>query len=157
MAYRGRLICPFLVSIARIDPDAMHDGDLVDEIFDEPVEGGRREQDPIDIPAQVTGKTFEALNMAGEGDDPNTDMRVVMWFPHLEDLGLVGVDGSVDLRKGDRLVSIKRIDGEAVLTPSADIYIEEAKPGGFALDLVNPRRNLLTVTFRTRPAAQSRR
>jgi hypothetical protein len=73
-------------------------------------------------------------------------------------MGLVDGDtGDALLRPGDRLGALYDKAGELVQevrTPPG-LYVTEARPIGFGLNMARPRRNLLLVAFEDRqPAAR---
>jgi len=164
--FRGFLICPFVIELARLDPSEVDAVDPpgpgsvgYDTLFDEPALEGdedagapiRRELDSILLPAQIEDKAFEGLAMVEAGNVPSSDIEITLHFADLEAQGLVADDGMPAIRSGDRLVTIQREDGEIVVTPREPLYVIEARPEGFALSLANPNRNLLTLKFRPRP------
>ncbi len=166
MSFRGRLICPFVIELARLDPAATAAVDPpgtvaagYDTLFDEPalegpVDAGqpvRREMASIFLPAQIEEDAWEALAMVEAGNVPDTAIEATCFFPDLEDMGLVDAGGMAMIRIGDRLVSIQRQDGEAVMTPRDPLYVDEVRPEGFGLALANPHRNLLCLVFSPRP------
>ncbi len=175
---RGRLIFPFLAELYRLDTHAMAtvDPDGAGELesgydpdFKEPVRvdrdddgiGERVRQDlpPVRVPCQVESKVFEELRMFASGNAPRSRIDLVFHFKDLERLGLVdGATGDALVRPGDRLGSIRDVAGElvqAIRTPPG-LYVKEARPIGFGLNLARPRRNLLLVTFEDRQPAVRR-
>lgn len=175
---RGRLIFAFLAQVFRLDTRATAEldpdgpGPLVrgyDPDFKEPVlvdrdddgigERVRREHPPVLIPCQVESKTFEELRMQGSGNSPRSRIDMVFHFKDLERLGLVDVaTGDALVRVGDRLGAIYDRAGllvQAVRTPPG-LYVTEARPIGFGLDIARPSRNLLLVTFTDRPTGAAR-
>lgn len=171
--FRGFLICPFVVELARLDPAGIEAVDPpgpatkgYDTLYDEPaLEGAadagvpiRRELDPnIRLPAQIDDKAFEGLAMVEAGNVPDSDIELTLHFADLEAQGLVGADGMAAIRAGDRLVSISREDGTVVMTPREPVYVTEARPEGFALALANPHRNLLCLKLAPRPKGERAR
>lgn len=172
MSFRGRLICPFVIELARLDPEATAAVDPpgpvgvgYDSLFDEPtlegpVDAGqpvRRELAPILIPAQIEEDSWEALAMVEAGNLPDTAIEATCFYPDLEDMGLVDGGGMPMIRHGDRLVSIQRQDGAVVVTPRDSLYVVQVRPEGFGLSLVNPSRNLLCLVFEPRPRGERAR
>ena len=118
----------------------------------------RQEQPPVRVPCQVDTKAFEELRMFASGNAPRSRIDLVLHFKDLERLGLVDpATGDALVRPGDRLGAIYDKAGalvQAVRTPPG-LYVTEARPIGFGLNLARPRRNLLLVTFEDRqPAAR---
>ena len=174
---RGRLIFAFLAELHRLDTAAMA---AVDPDGPGPLEGGydpdfkepvlvdtdddgigervRQEHPPVRVPCQVDTKAFEELRMFASGNAPRSRIDLVLHFKDLERLGLVDpATGDALVRPGDRLGAIYDKAGalvQAVRTPPG-LYVTEARPIGFGLNLARPRRNLLLVTFEDRqPAAR---
>lgn len=175
---RGRLIFPFLAELFRLDTHAMATVDPdgagpleagYDPDFKEPVvvdqdddgvgERVRAEHEPVRVPCQVDTKVFEELRMHASGNAPRSRIDLVFHFKDLERLGLVdAASGDALLRPGDRLAGLFDKAGElvqAVRTPPG-LYVTEARPSGFGLNMARPRRNLLMVTFEDRRPAAGR-
>ena len=175
---RGRLIYVFLAeihrldtkSIAQYDPDGTgpHTGGY-DPDFKEPVlvdldddgvsERIRHEYPPVQIPCQVEPDTFEALSMHASGNVPDSEIALIFHFRDLERLDLVDVDtGDSLIRPGDRLGAIYDKQGNLIqkIRNPPGLYVNEARPIGFALNMSHPRRNLLLVTFTDRRQAPRR-
>lgn len=175
---RGRLVFAFVAELHRLDtkglatedPDGA--GPLVsgyDPDFKEPVlvdtnddgigERIRKEHPPVRIPCQVEPDAFEAMQEYASGNSPRSRVRLVVHFADLERMGLVDPgSGDAMIRVGDRLGAIYDLGGalvQAVRTPPG-LFVTEAKPMGFGLNLPRPRRNLLLVTFEDRELAASR-
>jgi len=172
---RGRLIFVFLAELHRLDTksialeDPDSEGPLTggyDRDFKEPVlvdldddgvsERIRREYPPIKVPCQVEPNTFEALSMHASGNVPDSEISLVFHFNDLERLDLVNVDtGDALIRPGDRLGAIYDKQGKLIqrIRNPPGLYVKEARPIGFGLNMSNPRRNLLLVTFTDRRQA----
>ena len=174
---RGRLVFPFLAELSRLDTHAMATVDPdgagpleagYDPDFKEPVlvdrdddgigERVRAEHPPVRVPCQVDTKVFEELRMFASGNAPRSRLDLVFHFKDLERLGLVDPGtGDALVRPGDRLGALYDKAGElvqAVRTPPG-LYVTEARPSGFGLNMARPRRNLLIATFEDRqPAAR---
>lgn len=170
MSYRGRLIRPVLVRIARydtgstlvVDPDG--DGAIVDGYdpdFREPrrVDDGtqagrsaRVELEPIDLPAQVEDDQWETLRMVASGDDPITGLSLVFHFADLERLGYVDATTGDALvpRKSDRLVAIIDPASREVMQamPGDGLFCTMAQPRSYGL--AGRQRNLLLARFQER-------
>ena len=175
---RGRLIFPFLAELFRLDTAAMA---AVDPDGPGPLEGGydpdfkepvvvdqdddgigervRQEHPPVRVPCQVDTKVFEELRMFASGNAPRSRIDLVFHFKDLERMGLVDGDtGDPLLRPGDRLGALYDKAGQLVQevrTPPG-LYVTEARPIGFGLNMARPRRNLLLVAFEDRQPAAGR-
>ena len=108
---RGRLIWPAIIEIAPIDTEATEAADRYDFRMREPKQlsdgtKDRVEGTPFRLNCQfeTEGDAFEDLRMMGSGDSPNSQIKVLLHFEELEDLGMVDVKGRATIRKGDRLV-----------------------------------------------------
>ncbi len=165
---RGRLIFPFLAELRRLDTDAMATlAPGYDEDFKEPAlldtdgdgvgESYRREHPPVRVPCQVEPQTIEALRMTPAGNTPQSSLDLVFHFRDLERLGLVdSLTGEAFIRTSDRLSGLFDTEGNlvwAVRTPPG-LYVTEARPAGFGLFRLRPRRNLLIVSFNDRPSGR---
>ena len=171
---RGRLIQIFLAEIIRLDRALMivapsEAGVGFDPDFHEPVlvdrdDDGVGERRRLELPAvrgpwQIGPKTFGERRMFDAGDSPHPKLQLVMHFKDLERLGLVDARTSEPLvAPGDRLAALYDRAGElvqAIRTPSG-LYVTEARPIGWGLNVMRPRRNLLLVTFDARQQAYGR-
>lgn len=174
----GRLIFSFVAELARLDtlgtatadPDGPasttsgYDPDfkesvLVDENDDGVGERRRRELPPVRLPCQVEPYAFDAMRMLAAGNAPRSRIELVFHFSDLEREGLVdATTGDALVRPGDRLAALFDRAGALVqaIPSSPGLYATEARPIGFGLDLVRPRRNLLLVSFADRPLATAR-
>jgi len=175
---RGRLIFKFLAEVHRLDtrtlavddPDGA--GPLTggyDPDFKEPVlvdtnddgigERTRQEFPPVRVPCQVDTKVFDELRMLASGNAPRSRLDLVFHFKDLERMGLVdAASGDALIRSGDRLAAIRDLCGDLVQevrTPPG-LYVTEARPIGFGLNMQRPRRNLLLVAFEDRQQAVGR-
>lgn len=166
---RGRSIFVFLAELFRLDTLAMAAADGYDPDFKEPVlrdvnddgigERTRSEHPPVRIPCQVETKVFEELRMQASGNVPRSRIDLVMHFKDLQRMQLVdATTGDALVRPGDRLGAIYDKAGalmQAIRTPPG-LYVTEARPLGFGLNISRPRRNLLLVSFNERPLATRR-
>lgn len=170
---RGRLVFTFMASLVRLDRATMiaaspgpggldpdfHEPVLVDRDGDGVRERVRVELPPVRVPCQVEPETMDELRMFDAGNSPASTLRLVMHFRDLERLGLVNTrTGEPLIGPGDRLEGIYDRRGELVQrvrTPPG-LFVNEARPIGWGLDLVRPRRNLLLVTFGDRQQAFGR-
>ena len=160
---RGRLLFVLFAEIARVDRAAMSLGAPdVDPDFreprilaDQPDDVGalaRRELPPVRVPCQVEPESFEALHMVGAGNEPRSQVQLVLHFRDLEERGLVdAASGRALLAPGDRMTGFYDRAGKLVQT--ADLYVVEARPIGFGFGLLRPRRNLLLLVLEARAAS----
>lgn len=158
---RGRLIFPFVIVIARVDPVAIEAAgpggfDGFDDDFNEPaLEASgpiRRELAEIKLEAQIEPGTFVELRRLLQGFAPKAEMTMTVHFSELEDLALVGADGLPLLRAGDRIDRIEDMDAVTVLSfPSPPgLYIDTMTPDSFGL-LGSRRANLAIFALTDRP------
>jgi hypothetical protein len=167
---RGRLIRPFLVTIARLDTHATAadpdgSGDLeagYDDEFREPVivppsdteSSARgtvnRVESTVQLHAQIEEEDFMTLRMMSTGNSPNSLIRCVLHFKELEAEGLVDDNGMPKLNVNDRLTAIHDRNGNLVMNvpDNPGLYCTEAQPRGHGLGY---KRNLLLMTFEERP------
>jgi hypothetical protein len=167
VSYRGRLIWPFKAVLAPLDLTATEAS--ADHIFGDT---GERVELPeeqwITVQAQVeTGGS--GANMEGgrqrirpNGDDPVVEMRLVLHFEELEDLGLVDANGKSLIPPRHRLARILTIDDELVREypgPNAAdaLFCVEGQTGEDAsFGLSGGRRNLLLLSYSTRDDSTTR-
>lgn len=160
VGYRGRLIFPFLIEVARLDTKGTEDAGAYDADFRtvraKLVDGeravGQVYLEPIKLPAQVEDGTYEMQRQTRSGNAPASSTVCVLHFRDLEAAGLVDpATGDALLRTNDRLLAVyRRKDGAlAQAMPREGLYATEVKPGGFGLS--GGYRNLLIVTFQDRP------
>jgi hypothetical protein len=160
MAYRGRLIFPFLIEIAPIDIAASAASSGYDPDFRERVvqatgdrigDSRRVEGALYKIPGQFySTDSFRRISMAGTGNLDNSGFTVLVHFKDLEAQGLIDTSTQTSLLKvGDRLNAVYRMDGVLVQTvPASGVFITEAQP----IFGLNGFRNLLECTFKSRDA-----
>lgn len=169
MAYRGRLIFPFLVELAPIDvvasagdPDgggpltAGYDPDFRERVVlptsDRVGNVSRIEGATFQIPGQFgSTDSFRRLQMASTGNLDNTGFTVLFHFADMEALGLVEpTTGTALIKVGDRLNAVYDLGGTLLqsVLPGALVVITEAKP----IFGLNSARNLLECTFKSRDA-----
>lgn len=163
---RGRLIQRFKAEVARLDTTATRAGGYYDDDFREVVtvdgdgdgigESQRQEHAAVLIPCQIGSRSWEAMRSNDLGVVPQTQLIMYFHFSDLEALGLVdATSGESLLHIGDRLVSIRSFADESVVqsvrTPPG-LYVIQADPSGWGLNLANPTRNLLRVVWEERSA-----
>lgn len=157
---RGRLICPFLATIYRLDTRAIdvaggYDPDFRTTKHAYPGNVGartstRREFAPVDLRCQVEVGRWEAQRQMASGNARDDQLTLVFHFVELEALGLVdAVTGDALIRVNDRLSALKRLDGALVQKiPEPGLFATEPQIGGIG---IGGRRNLLIVSFDVRP------
>jgi hypothetical protein len=151
---RGKLICPLVVELARIDTAGTKTAGKYDPTFRTLKPGtSRTELAPIKLHAQVEQGTHEQQNQTQAGNVPDTRVTCVFHFRELEALGLVdAATGDALIRVGDRLVAIYDRTGAikdgSYKPANGAAYATKVEPGGLGL---GGRRNLLIVVFEDRP------
>jgi hypothetical protein len=157
---RGRLICPFLATLHRLDTRAIETAVGYDPDFRAPKitypgnvgarSSSRREFPAVDLRCQVEVGKWEAQRQMASGDAPDSQLTLIFHFADLEALSLVdAVTGDALIRVSDRLSAIKRLDGSLVQQiPDPGLFATEPQIGGLG---IGGRRNLLIVTFDVRP------
>lgn len=164
---RGRLINPFLATIAQLDTAATAldpdiDGPLTggyDRHFREPVtvrddsERGRAvvrtEKPDVTFTVQIEPELIDQLQMMQSGQSPQQRLQLVAHFSSLEEAELIDENGEAVLRKGDRLVALSDLDGNLimrVLTPPG-LYLTDIRNMGWG---IGRQRNLLYLGFEQR-------
>lgn len=140
------------------DPD-FHEPVVVDRDGDGIGERRRLELPAVRIPCQVEPRAMDDLQIHAAGNSPRSELQLVMHFRDLERLDLVEpATGAARVVPGDRLGALHTRDGELVqrfLDPPG-LFVTEARPIGWGLHAVLPRRNLLLVTFEDRQQAVGR-
>ncbi len=178
---RGKLIFPFLAEIARLDTQATAadpdgSGPLTsgyDIDFREPRKipnltavpdptpdstDARAESTPIEVKVQIEPGFFEALDQLFAGTSPDSKMGLIAHYKNLEADGLVdAATGEPLIRTNDRLVSIKRLNGDLVRTirNPPGLFVSEVRDIGQGLGLggSGSHRNLLMLMFEERVQA----
>jgi hypothetical protein len=157
---RGRLICPFLATIYRLDTRAIETADGYDPDFRTTKHAypgnvgartsSRREFPPVDLRCQVEVGRWEGQRQMASGNAPESQLTLVFHFAELEDRGLVdAATGEALIRVNDRLSALKRLDGALVQKiPAPGLFATEPQIGGLG---IAGRRNLLIVSFDVRP------
>ncbi len=148
MAYRGRLIQPFLAEMHRLDLAGMAAAGRLDEDYRE-VKGARIEMPPLRIPAQIEPDSFQRQMRKELGDVKAGVFGLTFHFVDLEELGLVDpATGIALIRPNDRMGAIYEMNGTLVqqFPDPPGMYVEEATP---SLGL-GGKRNLLIVRLMSR-------
>jgi hypothetical protein len=167
LGYRGRLIHPLKVRIARLDRAAIRASGRYDDATRSPgvdvSTGVRRpnrlvvgEGEVVELDAQVEDG-LDALQQRLAGNDQEVRMTMVFHFLHLEALGLVDARSGEALcpREGDRLVGVYQQDGSPAYVPDPRhtlvTCVGAPQHGG-----LGGGRNLLIAQFeRRRTASQT--
>lgn len=162
---RGRLIFPFVVVFARLDPSSIESSgpggiDGFDDDFHEPIledAAGtsipvRRELPEIKLRAQIEPGAFAEMRRLLQGFAPKAETTFSLHMPELEDMGLVGPDGWPTLRPGDRIVRIEDRDGGTVVEAHdpPGLYLDQLELDSFGL-IGSKRPNLLICSIKDRP------
>lgn len=172
MAYRGRLIFPFLAELYQLDTyDTSQDPDGAgplesgyDPDFREPVNvvsvpgdqigvDARVEKAAIRLPCQVEDNMFERMQQYMSGNVPDIDISLVFHFTDLENNGLVDAGtGEAMIRTGDRLGAIYDVKSNLVqeIRNPPGLYAVESRPIGWGMNSGHAHRNLLLVMFQDR-------
>jgi len=159
---KGRIVAPFLASIAQLNTAATAANTPgYDSLFSEPdttidVLGNRataRQETIVQCRCQVESGTFERQQMTPMGNAPASQLVLVFHWSDLTDANLVGADNRPKLQVNDRLVQIIRIEDNVVMTDFSlvPVYITDATPSGYGF---GGSVNLLICRFGDRPQAQ---
>ena len=162
----SRLIFPVIATLRRVDPAGTavtpgYDADfaeprLVDTDGDGVADLDRAELAPIDLLCQVEPAAQERVAMTAAGDVPRSEVTLVF---HTRQLAARGVyhqgTGTLDLRPGDRLATLRSLAGIALWVPreGRGMYLTEAKLAGWGLGRT-AQANLVLATFEDRPAGR---
>lgn len=152
----------FRAELAQLDTVAIETAGSYDNVYREITkldidgdgigESQRLEKTPIQIRCQVEDNIWEELRAHELGNNPNIDLSLTFHFRDLETDRLVRADGNAAINIGDRLVAIRDKFGavvHAIPTPPG-LYVTEATPVSYGLNMADPRRNLLVVHFQER-------
>lgn len=167
----GFLNNPFLVEIAQLDaietdkdPDGAglltsgFDDDFKETIpYDQPNADGSvvtrtttRKENTICAPAQISSKTFEALQQLRSGNSPDAAVELTFLTTDLASLDLIDpATGLAKIKVNDRLVAIRDCDGATLIQRIPDppgLFVTHVRPSGF----LGHRNNLFIVTFEDR-------
>lgn len=158
---RGRLICPFVATIHRLDTRTTetasgYDPDFRSTKHSYPGNVGartstRRELAPVDLRCQIEVGRWEGQRQMASGNARDSQLTLVFHFSELEAQSLVdAASGDALIRVNDRLSALKRVaDGTLVQKiPDAGLFATEPQIGGIG---IGGRRNLLIVSFEVRP------
>lgn len=162
LGYRGRLICPIKIGVARIDTATIESNNDYDSVFKTPVvrktfgargerEQGRREHPEIILQAQSEIVDFNKMQQGPNGNVPDYRVSYVLWRPSLEALGLIDTaTGKPLVGINDRITAKYRKRDEALLRvfDSPEIFVTAAVDAGEGFD---GRTNLLILVTNDRP------
>jgi hypothetical protein len=162
MAYRGRLIFPKLIEIARLNTEAIEQAGDYDHTFGEIRSSNRnrpgqtrtvqRQETLVRVHAQIETDTFKRISMGGLGQVPESRMVCVCFGPELEDAGLLDAATKQCLLKPtDRLAAIYEIDETLILSivDPPGLYATQVQPSGFGFGAGG--YNLVELSFEGRP------
>jgi len=160
---RGRLINPFLATIARLDTAstaAAASGVGFDEDFLEPKlvapqsGSGRgtstRQEITTVLPCQVVPEKEEEQRVSPSGATPQTRIRLLFHMRDLERASLVDAHGMPLLRVNDRLVDLRERHTGALVQEfptGRELYATEIRSRGYG---IGRKRNLVQATFEVR-------
>ena len=126
-------------------------------VYDDPTTGERKDtrqyDAPIRIPCQVEIRSWEQLKQEFHGDAPDSDIAFVLHRMHLPTLGLMEADGTINIKKGDKIEAIEKngIPGFTVVALDGPLYIFEVRHAGWGFGTV---LDLEVVYTTKRPATQ---
>lgn len=152
----------FRAELAQLDTVAIETAGSYDNVYREVTkrdtdgdgigESQRLEKMPIQIRCQVEDNIWEELRAHELGNNPDIDLSLTFHFRDLETDGLVRADGNAAINIGDRLVAIRDKFGAVVhqVPTPPGLYVTEATPVSYGLNMADPRRNLLVVHFQER-------
>lgn len=158
---RGRLICPLVAEIARLNTAATAPAGGYDDEFRTvkvAYQGGQRVSaqeylDPVRVPAQVELGSWEDRRQQPAGNAPGSRLVLVMHYRDLERLGLMDPATRESLfRVGDQLLQIYELRSgrptDHVRPKAGGLFAVHVSPAGAGL---GGSRNLLAVSFEDRP------
>lgn len=162
LGYRGRLICPIKIGIARIDTATIESESGYDPVFKTPLkskpfgargprEGSRRELAEILLPAQSEILDFNKMRQGPSGDVPDYRVSYVLFRPHLEKLGLIdSTTGKPLIGKNDRITAKYKKRDESLIRTFEDpqVFVTEVADAGEGFD---GQTNLLILVTDDRP------
>lgn len=162
LGYRGRLICPIKIGIARIDTTTIESEQGYDPEFRTPVlskkfgargarENARRELAEIRLPAQSEIIDFNKMMQGPGGDVPDYRVTYVLFYPDLEKAGLVdATTGKPLIGKNDRITAKYRKRNEALIRvfENPQVFVTGVADAGEGFD---GRTNLLLLITDDRP------
>lgn len=164
MSYRGRLIFPKLIEVARLDTTAITTASDYDRTFGEIRSSNenrpnaqRTTRKPehetlIRMKAQIETDAYQRIAMGGLGAVPESRMACVCFGPELEELGLLDPTTKQCLLKPtDRLAAIYELDESLILTVAnpPGLFAVQVQPTGFGFGVGG--YNLVELLFEARP------
>ncbi len=163
-SYRGRLIFPKLIEIARLDTAAVEAAQRYDHAQREirisnKNKPGQLRTNPRDghetlvrVKAQIETDAYQRIAMGGLGSVPLSRMMCVCFGPELEEAGLLDATTKQPLLKNtDRLAAIYELDETLILTIAdpPGLYANQVQPTGFGFGTGG--FNLVELLFEARP------
>ena len=104
----------------------------------------------IELLAQVNPLTMDQQRQASTGADPTRDLELTFHYRHLEQLGMIGADGSSLLRHNDRLVGMRSRNGNTDINWREDQYLYAVRTQDDSFGMPGGDRNLLILVFTER-------
>lgn len=154
MAYRGRLIVPFKVDLARLDTqltayDDTFQTSRVRVIAGQRVET-RAEQTLLTVPCQIEPADDETQTQTPGGNAPTSTITLVFHFATLEKMHLLDANGEPTIRVNTRLAALRRKNGTLIRTyaETPGLFATKVQSDGYGL---GGYRNLCLVVFTERP------
>lgn len=162
LGYRGRLICPIKIGIARVDTATTESNSDFDDVFMTPIvkktfgargarEKGRREFAEVILPAQSEIIDFNKMQQGPAGNVADYRVSYVLFYPHLEAAGLVdATTGKPLIGVNDRITAKYRKRDEALIRVFDDpeVFVTAAVDAGEGFD---GQTNLLILVTNDRP------
>lgn len=161
-SYRGRLIFPKLIEIARLDTAAIETASDYDHTFGEIRASNRnavgqartvpRQEVMVRVQAQIETDAYQRLAQSGLGAVPGSRMACVLFAPELEEKGLLDpVTRQCLLKNTDRLHAIYELDETLIITivDPPGLYANQVQPTGFGFGAGG--YNLVEMLFEARP------
>lgn len=146
--------------IRQLDTEATESLDNFDHVLREPkkyseasgsTSGLRYKEETVTVKGQVENTMSEKERLSRAGDLPDTFIRLVLSRSALKLGGFIDSDGRVEFQKGDRLIRIKRANGEIVQTfdrPPGGLYCTQVKHGDAYVGMDS---NQIHIEFEDRP------
>lgn len=162
LGYRGRLLCPIKIGVARIDTATTEANTDFDSVFMTPKvkktfgargarEKGRREFVEVKLLAQSEIIDFNKMQQGPGGNVPDYRVSYIVHYKQLEDLGLIDATTQKPLIGiNDRIVAKYHNRSEALLRAftNPEIFVVAAVDAGEGFD---GRTNLLVLVTSDRP------
>jgi len=158
---RGDLIFQFKAVYKRVD-ETEYDTANVDPMLGTPVlvDDGRlakfktiEEAEEIKMRCQIYENPKKTI-ITDKGQEIKPMLMLLHHYRDIEMAGLLNSDNNIDLRIGDRLVRIEDKFGRTVKTfGTIELFVMHISDAGFGIDIVNPTRNLVEISFNKKDIA----